>query len=163
MPPLPRRLRAADHTKSGATSSNVPLVRRSSAQDTSSSPELCEEDTTSSEGSGVSTDDKTGVAIRRMGELRAKLMTAMTKRTKEACSQVPFLSYCNGPWPPPPQYARMSPELMCQVVEQCHPHLKGGHHTPGPSSNKGESITACMLLSALRPAIPAVQAHTSQP
>ena len=63
VPPLPRRLRAADHTKS-----NVPLVRRSSAQDTSSSPELCEEDTTSSEGSGVSTDDKTGVAIRRMGQ-----------------------------------------------------------------------------------------------
>ena len=123
VPPLPRRLRAADHTKSGATSSNVPLVRRSSAQDTSSSPELCEEDTASSEGSGVSTDDKTGVAIRRMGELRAKLMTAMTKRTNEACSQVPFLSYCNGPWPPPPQYARMSPEPMCQVVERCHPHL----------------------------------------
>ena len=112
-PPPPRRLRAVDHTKSGATSSNVPPVRWSSAQDTSSSPELCEEDTTSSEGSGVSTDDKTGVAIRRMGELRAKLMTAMTRRTKEACSQVPFLSYCNGPWPPPPQYARMSSGLVC--------------------------------------------------
>ena len=58
-----------------------------------------------------------------MGELRAKLMAAMTRRAKEACSQVPFLSYCSGPWPPPPQYARMSSGLVRQVVERCHPHL----------------------------------------
>ena len=123
VPPLPRRLRAAEHTQSGATSSHVPLVRRSSAPDTSSSPELCAEATTSSGESGVSTDHKTGVAIRRMGELRAKLMTALTKRAKEACSQVLLLSCCNGHWPSPPQYARISPELVCQVAERCHPPL----------------------------------------
>ena len=123
VPPLPRRLRAAECTQSGATSSHVPLVRRSSAPDTSSSPELCAEATTSSGESGVSTDHKTGVAIRRMGELRAKLMTALAKRAKEAYSQVLLLSCCNGHWPSPPQYARISPELMCQVAERCHPPL----------------------------------------
>ena len=119
VPPLPRRLRSVQISTSGATSSAA-LPRRVRSE-TSSSPELREDDTTSSSesGSAVEKTSERGRVIRHMDDLRAKLMQALTKRAKMSHLHAPGrLHRCHVHCLPAPNSAPLSATL-CKVGRRC--------------------------------------------
>ena len=121
VPPLPRRSRSVQISTSGATSSAAPPRRVRVRSDTSSSPELREDDTTSSSESGstVARVSDRGRVIRHMDDLRAKLMQALTKRAKISPLNVPGRLYrCHVHCLPAPNSALLRATL-CKVGRPC--------------------------------------------
>ena len=121
VPPLPRRLRLVQISTSGATSSAAPPRRVRVRSDTSSSPELREDDTTSSSESGSTVErvSDRGRVIRHMDDLRAKLTQALTKRAKISPLNVPGRLYrCHVHCLPAPNSALLRATL-CKVGRPC--------------------------------------------